>query len=59
MKTSVESVSARFWNDPQFAFLRNADGTVNKGLLAAQGVLILVLAADVVHLGKVFGSNTH
>src|ERR1700741_4893641 len=26
------------WNDPQFAFLRNPDGTVNKGLLAAQGM---------------------
>ena len=35
---SPESVAARFWNDPQFAFLRNADGTVNKGLLAAQGM---------------------
>lgn len=33
-----EVVTARFWNDPQFAFLRNADGTVNKGLLAAQGL---------------------
>jgi len=31
-------VNARFWNDPQFAFLRNPDGTVNKGLLAAQGM---------------------
>ncbi|WP_457446399.1 peptidylprolyl isomerase [Roseateles sp. P5_E4] len=35
---SVESVNARFWNDPQFAFLRNPDGTVNKALLAAQGM---------------------
>lgn len=35
---SAEVVSARFWNDPQFAFLRNADGTVNKALLAAQGM---------------------
>ncbi|MDG0856379.1 SurA N-terminal domain-containing protein [Roseateles puraquae] len=35
---SPESVAARFWADPQFAFLRNADGTVNKALLAAQGV---------------------
>lgn len=33
-----ESVAARFWADPQFAFLRNADGTVNKALLAAQGM---------------------
>ncbi|MCE4555228.1 peptidylprolyl isomerase [Roseateles cellulosilyticus] len=35
---SVEATSARFWADPQFAFLRNPDGTVNKGLLAAQGL---------------------
>ncbi|RZL39747.1 MAG: hypothetical protein EOP35_03015 [Rubrivivax sp.] len=35
---TVEAVQARFWNDPQFAFLRNADGTVNKALLAAQGM---------------------
>lgn len=35
---STEAVSARFWNDPQFSFLRNADGTVNKALLAAQGL---------------------
>lgn len=35
---SAEAVAARFWNDPQFAFLRNPDGTVNKGLLAAQGM---------------------
>jgi peptidyl-prolyl cis-trans isomerase D len=35
---SADVVSARFWNDPQFAFLRNADGTVNKALLAAQGM---------------------
>lgn len=35
---SPESVAARFWADPQFAFLRNADGTVNKALLAAQGM---------------------
>lgn len=35
---SAEAVNARFWNDPQFAFLRNPDGTVNKGLLAAQGM---------------------
>lgn len=35
---SAESVAARFWNDPQFAFLRNPDGTVNKALLAAQGM---------------------
>lgn len=35
---STEAVSARFWNDPQFAFLRNPDGTVNKAILAAQGM---------------------
>jgi peptidyl-prolyl cis-trans isomerase D len=35
---SAEAVKARFWNDPQFAFLRNPDGTVNKGILAAQGL---------------------
>ena len=35
---SAEAVNARFWNDPQFAFLRNPDGTVNKALLAAQGM---------------------
>ncbi len=35
---SSDVVSARFWNDPQFAFLRNSDGTVNKALLAAQGM---------------------
>lgn len=35
---SVEAVNAKFWNDPQFAFLRNPDGTVNKALLAAQGM---------------------
>jgi len=33
-----EAVNAKFWNDPQFAFLRNPDGTVNKALLAAQGM---------------------
>lgn len=27
---SAEAVNARFWNDPQFAFLRNPDGTVNR-----------------------------
>jgi len=35
---SPEAVNARFWADPQFAFLRNPDGTVNKALLAAQGL---------------------
>ncbi len=35
---SAEAVKARFWNDPQLAFLRNPDGTVNKAILAAQGM---------------------
>ncbi len=35
---SSDAVNARFWNDPQFAFLRNPDGTINKALLAAQGM---------------------
>ncbi|MEO6277057.1 peptidylprolyl isomerase [Roseateles sp.] len=35
---SIDAVNARFWNDPQFAFLRNPDGTVNKAILAAQGM---------------------
>jgi peptidyl-prolyl cis-trans isomerase D len=36
---STELVKARFWNDPQFAFLRNPDGaTINTALLAAQGM---------------------
>jgi peptidyl-prolyl cis-trans isomerase D len=33
-----DAVKARFWNDPQFAFLRNDDGTVNQAILAAQGM---------------------
>ncbi len=35
---SAEAVNARFWNDPQFASLRNPDGTVNKGILSAMGM---------------------
>lgn len=35
---SSDVVNARFWSDPEFAFLRNADGTVNKAMLAAQGM---------------------
>lgn len=35
---SPDAVASRFWADPQFAFLRNPDGTVNKALLAAQGM---------------------
>lgn len=35
---SPEAVKTRFWNDPQFAFLRNPDGTVNQAILAAQGM---------------------
>ncbi|MDC8783853.1 SurA N-terminal domain-containing protein [Roseateles koreensis] len=33
-----ERLQSMFQNDPQFAFLRNPDGTVNKSLLAAQGM---------------------
>ena len=33
-----ERLAALFQRDPQFAFLRNPDGTVNKALLAAQGM---------------------
>jgi peptidyl-prolyl cis-trans isomerase D len=36
---SPDVAKARFWADPQFAFLRNPDGTtINSGLLAAQGM---------------------
>ncbi|MDN3920289.1 SurA N-terminal domain-containing protein [Roseateles violae] len=35
---SDERLQAMFQRDPQFAFLRNPDGSVNKGLLAAQGM---------------------
>ncbi|MFY7863644.1 SurA N-terminal domain-containing protein [Roseateles sp.] len=35
---SDERLSQIFRNDPQFAFLRNPDGTLNKGLIAAQGM---------------------
>lgn len=35
---SDERVLANFQRDPQFAFLRNPDGTVNKTMLAAQGM---------------------
>lgn len=36
---SAEATKAKFWSDPQFAFLRNPDGaTINAGLLAAQGM---------------------
>jgi peptidyl-prolyl cis-trans isomerase D len=33
-----ERLAALFKSDPQFAFLRNPDGTVNKAILAAQGM---------------------
>ncbi|RQO55366.1 peptidylprolyl isomerase [Paucibacter sp. KBW04] len=35
---SDERLQALFLNDPQFAFLRNPDGTVNKALIASQGM---------------------
>jgi peptidyl-prolyl cis-trans isomerase D len=35
---SDERVQRTFLNDPQLAFLRNADGSVNKAVLAAQGM---------------------
>jgi len=35
---SDERLQNMFARDPQFAFLRNPDGTVNKSLLAAQGM---------------------
>lgn len=33
-----ERLQSIFLNDPQFAFLRNADGSINKGVIAAQGM---------------------
>lgn len=35
---SDERLAAVFKNDPQFAFLRNPDGSINKAILAAQGM---------------------
>ncbi|MCH7344091.1 SurA N-terminal domain-containing protein [Pelomonas sp. CA6] len=35
---SKERLQTLFRNDPQFAFLRNPDGSVNKAVLAAQGM---------------------
>jgi peptidyl-prolyl cis-trans isomerase D len=35
---SDERLQALFLNDPQFAFLRNADGSINKSVIAAQGM---------------------
>jgi peptidyl-prolyl cis-trans isomerase D len=35
---SDEQLQRQFVSDPQFAFLRNADGSVNKDVLAAQGM---------------------
>lgn len=35
---SDDRLQQLFRNDPQFAFLRNPDGTVNKAVLAAQGM---------------------
>lgn len=38
LMVSDERLNMIFRNDPQFAFLRNPDGTLNKGLIAAQGM---------------------
>ncbi|MCV2348636.1 SurA N-terminal domain-containing protein [Paucibacter sp. Y2R2-4] len=38
LMVSDERLNVIFRNDPQFAFLRNPDGTLNKGLIAAQGM---------------------
>lgn len=38
--TGDERLHRVFVNDPQFAFLRNPDGTVNKDLLSAQGMSV-------------------
>ncbi len=38
LMVSDERLQAMFLNDPQFAFLRNPDGTINKGVIAAQGM---------------------
>lgn len=35
---SDDRLAALFQRDPQFAFLRNPDGTINKAILAAQGM---------------------
>lgn len=35
---SDERLQSLFLNDPQFAFLRNPDGSVNKSVIAAQGM---------------------
>ncbi len=38
LTVSDERLNLIFRNDPQFAFLRNPDGTLNKGVIAAQGM---------------------
>ena len=38
LMVSDERLQAMFLNDPQFAFMRNPDGTINKGVIAAQGM---------------------
>ena len=38
LAVSDERLQSMFARDPQFAFLRNPDGTVNKSVLAAQGM---------------------
>lgn len=38
LMVSDARLQTMFLNDPQFAFLRNPDGTINKGVIAAQGM---------------------
>ena len=45
LEVSDARLQRLFASDPQFAMLRNADGTVNKELLAAQGMTSEIFAA--------------
>ena len=45
LAVSDERLQRLFLSDPQFAMLRNADGSVNKDLLAAQGMSSEIFAA--------------
>lgn len=45
ISVSDDRLQRLFVNDPQFAMVRNADGSVNKDLLAAQGMTSEVFAA--------------